>query len=99
MAVFLKIKKEDMRILIDNGLGLDKTKTKYEVQRLKGAVVAVLFTSGRLLIQGNDDTVDIYRELLLAHGFKERVKIEFVKQEGLFIGSDDILRNSSKSLL
>lgn len=97
MVVFLNIKKDDMKILIEHGLGLDKTKTKYEVQRLKGKVVAILFTSGKLLIQGKDELVENYRKLLLAKGFNEQKKesISFVKQEGIYIGSDETLKGDT----
>lgn len=95
MTVFLNIKKQDMKILIEHGLGLDKVKTKYEIMRLRGAAVAILFTSGKLLIQGSDSAVDRYRDLLLAKGFKEQKKTEFVKQEGLYIGSDESLKGDT----
>ncbi len=93
MAVFINIKKSDMKILLEHGLGLDKTKTKYEVMRLRGSAVAILFTSGKLLVQGQ--AVDRYRNLLVAKGFKEQKKPEFVKQQGLFIGSDESLKGDT----
>ena len=95
MTVFLNVKKEDMKLLIDHGLGLDKTKTKYEIMRLRGSCVAILFTSGKLLIQGSDVNVSRYRDLMIAKGFKEPTKIEYVSQSGLFIGSDESLKGDT----
>ncbi len=64
MVTFLDFKKEDMRLLLENGLAIAEPKSKYEVMRMKGAIAAILFTSGKLLLQGADESVDKYKRLL-----------------------------------
>jgi len=72
-----------------------ETKTPYEILRRKGAVTAVLFTSGRLLLQGKDDAVENYRKLLLSKGHKEEKKPAFIKETGVIIGSDESLKGDT----
>jgi len=97
MTVFLKIKEGDKAFLIEKlKLGLDEVKTKYEIFRLRNRdIVMVLFKSGKLVLQGKDENVMYYSKLLKSSGFIEQKKIEFVKQEGVFIGSDESLKGDT----
>jgi ribonuclease HIII len=95
MVTFLEVKKADIKFLLEEGLAIVETKSKYEQARYKGSVMAVLFNSGKLLIQGNDVSVEQFRKLLLSKGFMEQKKIEFVKQEGVYIGSDETMKGDT----
>ncbi len=97
MTVFINVKKGDKAFLIEKlKLGLDEVKTKYEIFRLRNRdIVMVLFKSGKLVLQGKDENVMYYSKLLKSSGFIEQKKIEFVKQEGVFIGSDESLKGDT----
>ena len=97
MTVFLNIKKGDKAFLIEKlKLGLDEVKTKYETFRLRNRdIVMVLFKSGKLVLQGKDENVMYYSKLLKSSGFIEQKKTKFVKQEGIFIGSDEALKGDT----
>tara|TARA_Y100000296_G_C5104140_1_gene221597 strand:+ start:104 stop:928 length:825 start_codon:yes stop_codon:yes gene_type:complete len=97
MTVFLKVKKTDKAFLIEKlKLGLDEVKTQYEIFRLKNRDISmVLFNSGKLVLQGKDENVMYYSKLLKSSGFVEQKKIEFVKQEGIYIGSDESLKGDT----
>jgi ribonuclease HIII len=95
MATFINFKKEDMKLLLESGLAIAEPKSKYEVMRMKGAIVAILFTSGKLLLQGQDELVNKFKRILHASGFKEETKPDFVKEEGVYIGSDECLKGDT----
>lgn len=96
MVIFLNIQKEKIQqFLLDHGLALWECKTSYEVLRMKGALTAVLFKSGKLLLQGNDDAVEKYRKLLLSEGYLEDKKPTFVKEREVIIGSDESLKGDT----
>ncbi len=97
MTVFLNIKKDDKAFLIEKlQLGLEEVKTQYELFRLRNRSIAmVLFNSGKLVLQGKDENVIHYSKLLKSLGFVEQKKIDFVKQEGVYIGSDESLKGDT----
>ncbi len=96
MVTFLNIKKEKIQqFLLDMGLALWECKTPYETLRMKGPITAILFKSGKLLLQGKEDHVEKYRKLLLASGFTEEKKPIFVKEKGVIIGSDESLKGDT----
>lgn len=97
MTVFIKVKKSDKAFLIEKlKLGLDDVKTKYELFRLRNrSIVMVLFNSGKLVLQGKDENIMYYSKLLKSFGYEEQKKIEFVKQEGVYIGSDEALKGDT----
>lgn len=94
MVVFKDVKKEDLSILMQNRLYLDKTKSKHEVARYLGFCSAVLFKSGKLLLQGNIDNVNKIKEILVKEGLKLD-ETEFFKESGVVVGTDECLKGDS----
>lgn len=96
MVTFLDIKKEKIQqLLLGQGLALWECKTPYELLRMKGVITAILFKSGKLLLQGRDDALEKYRKLLLNQGYTEEKKPTFVKEQGVIIGSDESLKGDT----
>src|SRR3989338_6676588 len=96
MVTFLDVKKEEIQpVLLEHGFAIWELKTPWEILRMKGPATAVLFKSGKLLLQGKDDVMAKYRKLLVEIGFKEEKKISFVKETGIIIGSDECLKGDS----
>ena len=69
--------------------------TPYELLRMKGAITAVLFKSGKLLLQGKDGAVEKARKMLISEGYAEQKKVMFVKETGIIIGSDECLKGDT----
>ncbi len=94
MVVFEKVKKEDLMKL---GFSEEKIKTIYEELRLKkGNVSLVLYTSGKLLIQGTERAVKMVEKELEKVGIGEKMKkAEFRKEEGWIIGTDESLKGDT----
>ncbi|MBI4441665.1 ribonuclease HIII [Candidatus Woesearchaeota archaeon] len=96
MVTFIDVKKEAVQpLLLQAGLALWELKTPWELLRMKGPVTAVLFKSGKLLLQGRPDALEKYHKLLLAHGFREEKKPSFVRESGIIIGSDETLKGDT----
>ncbi len=96
MVTFLDVKKEKIQpLLFEQGFALWDIKTPWEVLRMKGPATAILFTSGKLLLQGRDDAIEKYRKFLVGEGFKEEKKPPFVKEEGIIIGTDESLKGDT----
>ncbi len=95
MAVFTKVKKEDLLNLKD--FTELEPKTIYEELRLQHKeVVLILYTSGKLLLQGKKEAVDQIAEQLEKKGIGERVEEEiFRKETGIIIGSDEALKGDT----
>ena len=102
MVVFTDIKKEDLEKLLKLKSYLsEEVKTIYEQLRMKrifpqGEVTLILYTSGKLLLQGRSDLVkEVAEQLGKKHfGVEERSK-RFRKEKGWFIGSDESLKGDS----
>ncbi|MBW3010757.1 hypothetical protein KY326_00885 [Candidatus Woesearchaeota archaeon] len=96
MVTFEKVKKGDLKQLMEFGFGISETKSKYEDARMKGPCVLVLFKSGKLLLQGNDIAVKKAEKLLLDLKIGKLVKkILFAKESGVIIGSDEALKGDT----
>ena len=95
MTIFTHIKKEDLARL--KGICKVSPKTLYEDLRctLEG-VTLVLYTSGKLLLQGTTEDVKKIAEKLEKLGIGEREKvISFRKEDGWIIGSDEALKGDT----
>ncbi|MBI4983307.1 hypothetical protein HZC32_01565 [Candidatus Woesearchaeota archaeon] len=95
MVVFTNVKKEALLKL--TGLTKDKPKTIYEELRLKkGKVTLVLYTSGKLLLQGEKREIEeLSRKLRgLKIGKREQPE-QFRRETGWIIGSDEALKGDT----
>ncbi len=95
MVVFQRVKKEALRKL--KGFSQEKPATVYEELRLKkDEVTLILYTSGKLLLQGKQDAVEKVATELEKKGIGERVKPEsFRKEAGWIIGTDESLKGDT----
>lgn len=93
MVVFQNVKKEELEKL--KGYSKEEPKTVYEELRLqKRGVTLILYTSGKLLLQGRPEAVEIIAQQLKNIG--EKVKEEkFRKETGWMIGSDESLKGDT----
>ncbi len=97
MTLFTSVKKEDAAKLQRQGFAAETPQTAYEEARLKkGAVTLVLYTSGKLVVQGPPEEVTKTAEQLekLKMGFKVREQ-QFRQESGWIIGSDESLKGDT----
>lgn len=94
MTVFTHVKKEDLLKLKAKE---EEPKTIYEELRLKkNDVSLVLYTSGKLLLQGSKTKIKTVADELKKLGIGEKGKsFRFRKEEGWMIGSDESLKGDS----
>lgn len=96
MVVFERVKKEDLEILERKGFQKEKGKNEYELLRLrKGKAVLVLYTSGKLVLQGKGREKEEVKEELKELGFEESKQVRFREEEGIVIGSDEALKGDT----
>ena len=97
MVIFTNVRKEDALTLRKKGFIQDVPKTIYEEVRLsKGDVILILYTSGKLLLQGPPDEVKKVAVQIKKTGIGEQVKPEHFRQEtGWIIGSDESLKGDT----
>ncbi len=95
MAVFINVKKG--KLLELPGIRQEEPKTIYEEARLrKGKAVLILYTSGKLLLQGTPAEVEKLTQELRRRGLgKELPKHAFRQENGWFIGSDEALKGDT----
>ncbi len=95
MAVFTNIKKEELGKL--KGYQKEPPKTIYEELRLKkGKVTLILYTSGKLLLQGNKvEVATISKELETLKIGQKSDSASFKKEYGWVIGSDESLKGDT----
>ncbi|MEK6853587.1 MAG: hypothetical protein AABX64_02795 [Nanoarchaeota archaeon] len=95
MTVFTDVTKESLQKL--KGFSPEKIKTIYEELRLKkdGATL-ILYTSGKLLLQGRQDAVEKIARELEKKSVGDRTKPEsFRKESGWIIGTDESLKGDT----
>ncbi len=94
MTLFINVAKEDLQKLKD--FSQENPKTIYEEMRLqKNGATLILYTSGKLLLQGQKETVaEITNELKKLH-FQEEQKPHFLKETGWIIGTDEVLKGDT----
>lgn len=97
MVVFQNVKKEDMIILKQLGFSPADPKTMYEVIRYtKDEVTAILYTSGKLFLQGKEENVEKIADRLRRKKIgEEKRKQSFRKETGWIIGSDETLKGDT----
>ncbi len=95
MVVFEEVKKEKLQKL--KGFSEEPVKTIYEELRLRSKeVTLVLFTSGKLLLQGKKEAVEQVANKLEKAGIGTKVKEEsFRKEAGWIIGTDESLKGDT----
>jgi ribonuclease HIII len=94
MAVFNQVNKDKLKLLLEHGFHLDKPQ-KYETTRLKGPGSVILFESGKLLVQGNDDVEERIGKLIVNYKIAKAIKHEFNQTSGTVIGSDETLKGDT----
>jgi len=97
MTVFIQVKKEDLQKLLKNGFVKEAVKTIHEEVRLKKeGVNAVLYTSGKLLLQGHKGDLKQVEDLLVRLGIGEKEPgFKFWAEDGWVIGSDESLKGDT----
>jgi ribonuclease HIII len=95
MAVFQGVKKEDLQKL--KGFQREEPKTVHEELRLKkGEVSFILYSSGKLLLQGKPEAVEKAAKELEKHGIGKKVEPEhFRREQGWIIGTDESLKGDT----
>jgi ribonuclease HIII len=95
MTVFTDVTKEDAAKLIKKGFQLVATKTIYEDLRMqKNGINLVLYTSGKLFVQGKD-TEKIVELIESLHIGQQKKPEHFRKETGWLIGSDESLKGDT----
>ena len=95
MTVFSNVTKEQAAFLLKQGFSMVAPKTIYEDLRLvKGGVSLILFTSGKLMVQGKD-AENIVELLRKKHIGEEQEKEVFRKESGWMIGTDESLKGDT----
>ena len=97
MTIFLNVHKQDLQKLIKKGYSEQPIATVYEEMRLKkNEVTLVLYTSGKLLLQGKPEAVKTIATEIVKLGIGEKEKEEhFRKETGWIIGSDEALKGDT----
>lgn len=97
MTVFTNVSQEAVEKLVKKGFVREQAKTIHERLRLKkGYVSLILYTSGKLLVQGSPPEVKEMVKFLEKEGVGEKVKLEqFRKETGWIIGSDETLKGDT----
>lgn len=95
MVVFEGVKKEQLLKL--KGFSKEETKTVHEELRLrKGDVSFILYSSGKLLLQGKPETVEKAAKELEKKSIGKRVTADtFRKEQGWIIGTDESLKGDT----
>jgi len=94
MTLFKNVNKEKLKILLENGFHIDKPR-QYEELRYKGICTVILFNSGKLLAQGDDESLEKVKQLFKKERIAEEVKNEFKQTYGMVIGSDESLKGDT----
>ncbi len=96
MPTFTNIHKDDLTVLQNFGFYFEPVKSEYEIARMKGSCVLVLFNSNKLLIQGKEKVVnDLVEYLRKNHIGKYVHPINFVNEKGIVIGTDEALKGDT----
>jgi len=94
MVVFTKVKKKEIEKL--KGFFEEEIKTVHEEARLrKSNVNLILYTSGKLLLQGKKEAVEKVAKQLEKIGLKKVKEETFRKEQGKIIGSDETLKGDT----
>jgi ribonuclease HIII len=97
MVVFTNVKKEDVKKLKQLKFIPEAPKTMYETIRYKkGGVIAILYDSGKLLLQGKEEAVEKVAIQLGRKKIGELKEAEkFRRETGTIIGSDESLKGDT----
>lgn len=95
MAVFLNVTKEDLGFLLTMGFGTVTPKSEYEAARYSGPCSVILYSSGKLVVQGKDPIIAAIAKQLEDKGAELVRTIEFEDEYGWVIGSDESLKGDT----
>lgn len=96
MVVFVNLQKESLLKLLPKGFQKEEPKTVYEELRLKkDSLNLILYTSGKLQIQGKLTEVKKLERQLELLGLTKIRNSKFTKESGWIIGSDESLKGDT----
>lgn len=96
MVIFVNLKKESLLKLLPKGFQKEEPKTIYEELRLKkDGINLILYTSGKLQIQGKKELVRSLEKHLESAGLEKSQTYRFKKESGWMIGSDEALKGDT----
>lgn len=96
MVVFVNVQKDSLLKLIPKSFRREEPKTVYEELRLaKDGLNLILYTSGKLQIQGKKDEVKALEKKLVSAGLMKAGSHHFKKESGWMIGSDEALKGDT----
>ncbi|MBI2662234.1 hypothetical protein HYX11_02135 [Candidatus Woesearchaeota archaeon] len=97
MVVFENANKEDLLKLLQKGYTQQEIKSYHEILRLKKQdVILILYSSGKLLLQGNKDQLKQITHEITAFNIGKKTKSEQYRPEtGEIIGSDESLKGDT----
>ncbi|MFH1682286.1 MAG: hypothetical protein ABIA37_00665 [Candidatus Woesearchaeota archaeon] len=100
MVVFKEVKRADLGFLTKANFEEGELKSIYEELRLskevnKKKIVLILYTSGKLLLQGNEEEKEKVAAQLRKKGLEEIKPVNFRVEKGVIIGSDESLKGDT----
>lgn len=95
MPTLSNVKKIQIKQLINYGYMLLEPSNQYQELRLQKHASLTLYKSGKLVIQGKDEYVKEAMELLKNLNIGTNNEINFKKQVGIYIGSDESLKGDT----
>lgn len=96
MMIFAGVKAEDILRVIPKSFQQTEPKTVYEGLRLeKDGLTVILYTSGKLQVQGKKEEVKSLEKKLVSAGLMKAGSRHFKKESGWMIGSDEALKGDT----
>ena len=100
MSVFKEVKREDLGFLNKSNFKEGELKSIHEELRLvkeinKKKITLILYTSGKLLLQGDEEEKGKIADQLRKKGLEEIKPITFRAERGVMIGSDESLKGDT----
>ncbi|MBW3011652.1 hypothetical protein KY311_00560, partial [Candidatus Woesearchaeota archaeon] len=96
MVTFRKVNKKELDILLGYGFSYSAPKTEYEITRMNGPCMLILYKSGKLLLQGKVNEIKRIKNVLNKLRIGEEIlKAEFKEETGIVVGSDESLKGDT----
>jgi len=97
MSSYTNVLPKQLYFLKELGFWEEKVKTKYELVRLRSKnAVIVLYTTNKLLVQGNENAIKEIDEMMYEKRVGKKVKqISYLPEHGVIVGSDEALKGDS----
>lgn len=99
MVTFEGVTETELKPLLSKGFYYQDKKSSYEVVRMGGPCTLVLYSSGKLLLQGPKNLITDVAKLLRDMNFKEATPFQYQtfesNEQGTVIGSDESLKGDT----